>query len=228
MKNPKVIGKPVAPAPQHGHHAAKKPAPKKKTAPHKPAHVPASVRIARHKAALKAAKTRATNAKKAKHHKRRGLALTDGVACCSAEALAASLRLVGWPVSDEDVLELYSYTASGPDEGASILATLRAAREFGLAGKQLVQFGAPSSLDCIDPPLAGGFELGCPEWIWHDGDLDLGPVRHGLIVGVTLPGGPHALTLDPSGFVWSWGELYDPGQLRPGPLEEAWLVDWEV
>lgn len=199
MKNPKVIGKPVAPAPQHGHHAAKKPAPKKKTAPHKPAHVPASVRIARHKAALKAAKTRATNAKKAKHHKRRGLALTDGIACCAAEALAASLRLAGHLVTDEDVLELHRLAGGTPDDGLPIAVTLEAAQEFGLAGAR-------------------------PLTIWN---VDSSPVS-GLILGVTLPGGPHALTLDDSGAVWSWGELHDPGQLRPGPLEEAWLVDWEV
>lgn len=225
MKNPKVIGKPVAPAPQHGHHAAKKPAPKKKTAPHKPAHVPASVRIARHKAALKAAKTRATNAKKAKHHKRRGLALTDGVACCSAEALAASLRLAGHLVTDEDVLELHRLAGGTPDEGVSIEEALWATTEFGLAGAWAASFEYVTLDDGQSAGKSGNrFNSGAA--VGTRGANFVPPAA--VILGVTLPGGPHALTLDDSGAVWSWGELYDPGQLRPGPLEEAWLVDWEV
>jgi hypothetical protein len=69
-----------------------------------------------------------------KKHQRRGLALGGAVACCAAEALAASLRLAGGAVSDADVLALYWATASDADDGASILATLEAAAEFGLAG----------------------------------------------------------------------------------------------
>jgi hypothetical protein len=56
------------------------------------------------------------------------------VACCAAEALAASLRLTGRPVSGEDVLELYWHTASHEDAGAGLLATIEAAAEYGLAG----------------------------------------------------------------------------------------------
>ena len=71
-----------------------------------------------HKAAVKAARARAKHpkpAKKAKPKKAvRQLALAGGVACCSAEALAASLRLTGHPVSDADVLTLYRRTADGP------------------------------------------------------------------------------------------------------------------
>ena len=198
MKNPKMTGKPVAVTPHHGHHAGKKPAPKK-AAPHKPAHVPASVRIARHKAAQKAARTRAKNARKAAHHKKRGLAVAGAVACCAAEALAASLWLAGHPVTDDDVLELHRLAGGTADEGVPIVTALEAAREFGLAGVQLAD-------------------------IWN---VDSSPVS-GLITGVTLPGGPHALTLDPSGLVWSWGELHDPAGLSAGLIEEAWLVDWEV
>jgi len=54
------------------------------------------------------------------------LAVGD-VASCSAEALAASLRFTGAPVSDEDVLALYWRTAADPDAGATLLATLKAA-----------------------------------------------------------------------------------------------------
>jgi hypothetical protein len=60
------------------------------------------------------------------------------VACCAAEALAASLRLTGRSVSGEDVLELYWRTASHEDAGAGLLATIEAAAEHGLAGVRLL------------------------------------------------------------------------------------------
>jgi len=83
-----------------------------------------------------------------KHHvkQKRQLALAEGVACCAAEAVAASLRLAGGAVADADVLELYQHTASDPDAGATIWATLQAAGEFGLAGVRPVSF-APVALD---------------------------------------------------------------------------------
>ncbi len=118
-------------------------------------------------------------------------------ACCAAEALAASLRLAGVPVGDEDVLALYWRTAADADAGATISATLEAAQRYGLAGVR------PVVIQDVDSSLMSG-----------------------LILGVTLPGGPHALTLDPSGAVWSWGELHDPAGLGAGPVEEAWSVQW--
>lgn len=57
-----------------------------------------------------------------------------GVACCAAEALAASLRLTGTQVSDEDVLSLYWHTTDDPDAGATIWDTITAAATYGLAG----------------------------------------------------------------------------------------------
>jgi hypothetical protein len=171
-----------------------------KPKPPKKKHESAAVRAKLHKAAVQAAKTRKHNA--AKHHKKVKLALGDEVSCCAAEALAASLRLAGWTVTDADVLELYRHTASYDDEGASIEGTLRAASEYGLAGIR------PVSWECVKPAIGiTGF-------------------AHPLVLGLELPGGPHALTLDPSGAVWSWGELYDLAQLEPGPVEQAWLVDW--
>ncbi|HEX7163337.1 MAG TPA: hypothetical protein VF223_19130 [Trebonia sp.] len=137
---------------------------------------------------------------KAQHHKKRGLAVTDGVACCAAEALAASLRLAGRTVSDEDVLELHWRTASGPEGRASILATLKAASWHGLAGVR------PS---------------------YRPWDEKRDSVSGHLIIGVQLPGGPHTLTVDPSGQVWSWGELHDLAGLGAGPVEEAWAVTWQ-
>jgi hypothetical protein len=130
---------------------------------------------------------------------RRMLALGDGVACCAAEAVAASLRLTGRPVSDADVLALYRRTASDPDTGATILATLEAVSEFGLAGCQVAAF-APADL--------------------------ASDLASGLICGLDLPG-PHAVLDDGSGW-WSWGELYDPAAWPDAVIEEAWTLTWAV
>ena len=183
--------------------------------------------------------------KAAKHHKvahkhkgqvHRGLAIGDAVACCAAEALAASLRLSGVPVSDADVLDLYWRTADDPDAGAPILAALEAASEFGIGGIRPASFGlvnergqsleGPASLCHVHPPrqrgviddaVAGAVRLG-------HGTETLMP--SGLILGLDLPGGPHTVTADVSGDVWSWGELYSLDELEAGPIEEAWEVTW--
>jgi len=196
-------------------------------------------------------------AHRARHHPKRKLALAEGVACCSAEALAASLRLAGHAVSDADVLALYWLTASGAGDGATILATLEAAQEHGLAG---VRPAVIHERDVSDEwPGAGlrtqhhreldAFHVGELNFLDHrsvallDRDVPLGPARldgdgrdigwrdpalvfvhQPIILGLTLPGGEHAVTLDPSGAVWSWGELY---RLPGTGIEEAWLVDWE-
>jgi hypothetical protein len=131
-----------------------------------------------------------------KHTKARGLAVGDGVMCCSAEALAASLRLTGATVTDADVFTLYQSTLCDPGAGASILATLEAACRFGLAGIRPVSFA--------------------PVMFPRAGDL----------LGVTLPAGPHSLTLDASGAVWTWGWLGDLDDLAAGPVEEAWVISW--
>lgn len=60
------------------------------------------------------------------------------VACCAAEALAASLRLTGHPVTDQDVLDLYWRTADHEDAGAGLWETFEAAADYGLAGVRLV------------------------------------------------------------------------------------------
>ena len=181
-------------APGRGKAAHAKPAPKKP--PPKPK-VSAKIKAQRHAAAVKAAKTRAANAKKARAHPRRQLALAEGVACCSAEALAASLRLAGWPVDDDDVLALYRRTARDDDAGASILATLEAAAEYGLAGCQLAAF-APADLATYLPS--------------------------GLILGLSLPG-PHAV-LD-TGSEWiTWGQAWPARAFPDAVIEEAWEVTW--
>ena len=84
------------------------------------------IHAVRHAAAVKSAATRKSN-------KARGLSMGD-VSCCAAQALAASLRLAGAEVGDEDILALYWHTARTPGQGASIADTLAAAQEFGLAG----------------------------------------------------------------------------------------------
>lgn len=184
----------------HARSGPAKAAPKK--IPPKPK-VSAKVKARRHATALKAAKTRAANAKKAKQHPRRQLALGEGVACCAAEALAASLRLQGFPVTDDDVLELYWRTASDLDAGASILATLEAAAESGLAGLRLVSFGPAE----IAADFIPGF-------------------TPGVILGLALPG-PHTV-LD-TGSDWiTWGQAWPVAAFPDVVIEEAWTIGWEV
>ena len=175
-----------------------------------------------------------------KHHgtaKKRGLALGEAVACCAAEAVAASARLAGWPVGDADVLALYELTADSPDAGASILATLDAAYVFGLAGVRPVSFRA----ECGGGALGGCREgrgllveeaQGCIDPRFDDLGHHLLPQRplvdihagQPLILGLDLPG-PHTVLAD-LGYWWSWGELYDPAGWPDAVVEEAWSVTW--
>lgn len=165
--------------------------------------------------------------------KPRKLSIGD-VACCSAEALAASLRLAGHLVDDSDVLALYWSTARDPDAGASILATLQAAAAAGLAGAfpsgiRPVRLGEPL-LD--QAPLPAGQRPGHwldPDLSEIDHDLGGGPLdglAHGLILGVELPGGPHALAVDPAGRAWSWGQPWPLAGFADAVVEEAWAVSW--
>ena len=149
--------------------------------------------------AVQAAQKKKAAAKKAKKHPKRQLALGEGVACCAAEALAASLRLLGVPVGDGDVLDLYWRTAADPDAGASILATLEAAERYGLAGIR------PVSWQPVKVP-------------------DFMPADIPALLGVDLPG-PHAVLATPDGW-HSWGGLYDPAVFPDAVIEEAWEVTW--
>jgi hypothetical protein len=175
---------------------------------------------------MKAAKTRALNAKHAgtkkhlgtvKHtptaqkkaataHKqaaRRSAAVTKAahlralgaLPCCSAEAVAASLRLAGGPVTDSAVLALHRYAGGSGSAALTIEAALAAACEAGLGGVRPLNF-SPVGLD--DPAA--------------------------VILGLDLPEGPHAVTLDPSGAVWSWGALHE--MTPEAVVEEAWAVTW--
>jgi hypothetical protein len=140
----------------------------------------------------------------AKHHpskQKRTLALGEAVGCCAAEALAASLRLAGGSVNDQDVLALYRRTAEHPDDGATILATLEAAAEHGIAGVRPASFRL---LDFDDPAIAA----------------------EGVILGVDLPG-PHAVAVCAEGHEWmTWGECWPVRWLPDAVLEEAWAITW--
>lgn len=133
----------------------------------------------------------------------KGLAPALGdVACCTAEALAASLRLTGAPVSDADVLDLFRRAGGDPDGGAPVLAALSAAAAGGLAGRRA----------CYEPvPVT-----------WRIFTASAPP----LLLGADLPG-QHAVWATPQGW-WSWGELYCPWCEWPDlVVDEAWAVSWQ-
>ena len=158
----------------------------------------------------------------------RGLAL-DGVACCTAEALAASLQLQGLSVGDGETLDLFWRAGGDPEAGAPIVAVLEAASEFTLAGYRPVfeeVMSRESAPDCC--------RSSCSDYLccWCRPDVaDLRGVTRagqlpaaGLILGLELPG-PHAVLATPEGW-WSWGELYDPAGFPDAAVEEAWAVTW--
>lgn len=161
-----------------------------------------------------------------KPHKPRGLALGEAVPCCAAEALAASLRLAGWPVGDADVLALHEAAGGTADVAVSILAVLEAASASGLAGVR------PRWFRPLEPGWDAGGRgderrrhlveggQGRPDQLPGDS----GPV-HGLILGLELPGA-HAVTLAPGGSWLSWGDTYDPADWPDAVIEEVWEVVW--
>ncbi len=174
-----------------------------------------------------------TVAKHPKHAKARGLALAGGVACCAAEALAASLRLAGGTVSDDDVLELYEATACCHDAGASILATLEAASEYGLAGfrpalNEQVIADLGDDLAILQFGQRVGERLFRRDAAQSEPLADLiadRPFTHALILGVELPG-PHSVTVDDRGRWWSWGRPWEVSAFPHAVIDEAWLVGW--
>jgi len=143
------------------------------------------------------------------------------VACCSAEALGF---LLGW--GWDDVLALYWRTASDPDSGATIEATL----EAGLTG-----VGAWRRL--VLKPQPGAVPLRCSlTGVLHHPACRLastfresalipgcGLPPAPLILGVTLPE-PHAIAVTPDGTWWSWGEPFNPQAWPELVIEEAWCL----
>lgn len=147
-------------------------------------------------------------AKHATHAKARGFSLATGdVACCTAEALATSLRCQGLSVPDYAVLDLFRLAGGDEDAGAPILTLLETASESGLAGIRLARF-----------EVADHGEVACA-------GLAL-PDHRSLILGVDLPG-PHAVLATPEGW-WSWGGLWCPCEFPGAVIEEAWAIEWAV
>jgi hypothetical protein len=167
------------------------------------------------------------------HGKARGYAVGDLLPVCSFEAVAASLRVLGQRVSDDDVLGLWDLCGQ---REVSIAEALAAAARFGLAG-YIPTFGEPFLDECgdlalldalgtpgIHRPTGRAVETGRASRLSAGtaaGDLISAEHSHGLILGVDLPG-PHAVLATPGGW-WSWGELYSPWPCR---VEEAWAVSW--
>lgn len=145
------------------------------------------------------AKTAHTVAKHPAHAKARGLPLAAGLACCSALAVAASLRAAGGAVDDDAIEALYWATASNPDAGASIWATLVTASERGLGGYRPVRF-RPA------------------------GDRGRHASHLPAVLGLELPG-PHAV-FDDGRRWWSWGLPWPRWPFPRARVEEAWEVTW--
>lgn len=166
-----------------------------------------------------------------KHAKARALSPGGLVACCAVDAVAASLRLAGWPVGAAGVLDLWARVADGPDSGVTIAVALAGAARWGLAGVRPSGFAPVTDLDA---DLVAGI---MPVWRGADGrdsDPDTLPLssapgrprlqQPSLLLGVDLPG-PHAVC--PAAGLWSsWGGWHDPARWPDAVIEEAWQVIW--
>jgi hypothetical protein len=132
------------------------------------------------------------------HHARpRGLAAATGdLACCAAEAVAASLRLAGWPAGDGDVMALYGMTEDATGAGATMLATLEAAAEYGVAGRKPKSFGLAPRLE------------------------------RGVILGLALPDGPHFVCDDGESWWSWGEAYCPCCEFPDAVIEEAWEVAW--
>jgi hypothetical protein len=161
-------------------HTAKHTSSAKHTATSK--HNPAKTKTAATKKATGAKVT--TKAKTATHAKAVGFAAGDLLPVCAFEALAASLRLAGAVVAEDDLMELW--WLAGARE-VTIAESLGAAARFGLAGVR------PSFREA-DWPGRTHLE------------------NSGVLLGVDVPG-PHAVLATPHGW-WSWGELHAPWPAR--------------
>jgi len=131
-----------------------------------------NLRTARRDVALRRA------GKKPLPHKKPKLSPYD-VNCCSAEAVAASLRLAGGQVGSEDMLALYWRVSDHPQVGADVEAVLCAAQMHGLNGWY------PQWEPCADfavPGMILAYDL------WDGADA-------------------HAVTLHPAGGIISWGDI---------------------
>lgn len=204
-----------------------------------PVHNTVAGRARQHARQLKRIRARHAAAAK-KTTKARAWSPDEDVACCSARAVAESLRLaLGVPVSHDDVLALYWLVADDPDAGASILATLDAASEFGIAGFKFRQAFPDFSLGGrhvaeLASALVGADEAVAPAhqpvpWAGPLAEraLTVASQLHPLIIGLELPyGEPHTVAVAPDGTWWSWGEPYQATDFPGAVIEEAWAVTW--
>jgi hypothetical protein len=121
----------------------------------------------------------------------------DAYPACAAAAVANHLLAsTGFMMRDADILSLHKM--SGGDEGTTIEAVLKCVQShrscFGEASKAYLATFTRTDENCI---LAG------------------------LVVGVSLPHGGHAVMSHPRGMV-SWGRVMP----FEGIPREAWALDW--
>lgn len=159
-------------------------------------------KVAQHRNGLKwaAAGQKAIKKILAHNHGHLPARLSPGdIACCAAEAAAASLRLHGVTVDPEDMLSLYWAVADGPHDGADIGDILHAARHHGLAGWH------PDYTPLGEWQPQPGMILVYRNWEGAD---------------------THAATIAPDGTLISWGE---PGWDVPDePPDQVWAVNWDA
>lgn len=147
---------------------------------------------------------------------KRGASLGEAVPCCAAEALAASLRLAGWVVSDAEVLALHRLATCDPMDCAYIEDVLEAAALYGLAGVHLAGF---RELD-LDGQLADKDGSRCDSGVAVGSREPVPPVA--VILGIDQPR-PHTVLDDGSAW-WSWGQPWEP--FAGAVISEAWSLRW--
>jgi len=168
-------------------------------------------------------------AKHATHAKARAFAIGDVLPVCAFEAVAASLRLAGAVVHEDDVGQLW--TLAGARE-VTIADALAAAARFGLTGCRpgFAEMDAEGALGTLYTGPGSALGLRCMSSYatgFHSAPaINSGPpgdtcTLRALILGVDVPG-PHAVLATADGW-WSWGELWSPW---PARVEEAWAVSW--
>jgi hypothetical protein len=143
--------------------------------------------------------------------KPRKLSIAD-VACCSAEAVAASARLAGFRITDDDVLTLYCRTAAGPDDGATIPETIRAAALYGIGPARVADA-------VLSEPLSGciaGYDLTVAQADQSQWRLENAPEW-----------GPHAAVIAGDGLV-TWGRYVLCDEEFLLSAAEAWQLTWET
>jgi len=150
-----------------------------------------------------------TVAKHPHHHKPRKFSF--GFSDCAAQAVAQSLRATGRTVSDADIATLYRYTADNPDSGATILATLRAVSEHGLAGIYPASF---SQAEVLTPGCLLGITLTRAQQQQAVWDRSFSPDWD-----------THTVILTDEG-VWSWGTIIPVTDDFLLDTEEAWKIEW--